>query len=279
MAPAFVPGRRGVVVGAALLVWCSSASAAAPTWSETVSAGMVSATLTTTYADAADVILRADDLELVVTHQGGGSPTRWRGAAFRPWGPDQAIVSRDGAVQLVDITGDGEAEVLVDIYTGGAHCCSVSYVAWRSDNSARYRMRGIRWGNSAASLSDLNGDGALEFVGVDDRFATAFGPYAVAEFPARVWSLAADGPTVTTRHYRPYAMAAMRSSWAMFLEHRRRGDPTTGALAAYLANASNVGGVAVSGGWGRARRVMGTSGARTVRAIERRLRGWGYRTR
>lgn len=279
MAPAFVRRRRGAVAGAAVLVWCSSASAVAPTWSETVSSGPVSATLTTTYGNAADAMLRADDLELVVTRQGGGTPAKWHGRAFAPWGPEQAIVSRAGAVRVVDVTGDGEAEVLVDIYTGGAHCCSVSYVAWRADRSPRYRMRGVRWGNIAPSLIDVNADGALEFVGVDDRFAYAFGPYAVAEFPARVWSLAKDGPAVTTPRYHSYAMAAMRSSWSIFLAHRRRGDPTMGALAAYLANASNVGGVAVRGGWARARRVTGASGTRTMRSIEHRLRGWGYRTR
>jgi hypothetical protein len=251
----------------------------APTWSETVNEGPVSATLTTTYADAADVILRADDMELVVTHQAGGPSATWRGRAFGPWGPEQAIVSRAGAVRLVDVTGDGESEVLVDIYTGGAHCCSVSYVAWRSQQPARYRMHGVRWGNIAPSLIDLNGDGVLEFVGVDDRFAYAFGPYAVAEFPARVWSLTQDGPTVTTPRFRPYAMASMRASWAVFLAYRRRGDPAAGALAAYLANASNVGGVALTGGWSRARRAMGATGTRTVRTIGRRLRGWGYRTR
>lgn len=279
MSPAFVRSRRGAVAGAVVLAWCSSAIAAAPTWSESVSVGPVSATLTTTYADVADVILRADDLELVVTHQAGGPATTWRGRAFGPWGPEHAIVSRAGAVRLVDVTGDGESEVLVDIYTGGAHCCSVSYVAWRPRHAARYRMQGVRWGNSAPSLIDLNGDGALEFVGVDDRFAYAFGPYAVAEFPARVWALTQDGPTVATRRFHSHAMASMRASWAVFLAYRRRGDPSAGALAAYLANASNVGGVALTGGWGRARRVMGTAGARTVRTIERRLRGWGYRTR
>lgn len=279
MAPAFVRRRfGGWMVVALVLIVSHHASAIVATWTETVSDGPLVATLTTTYFDQSDAFMHADDLQLVVQPAGGGPSAVWRGPAFAPWGPEDAIVARSGAIRLVDVTGDDEAEVLVDMYTGGAHCCAVSYLAWRARSPARYLFRGIRWGNVAPSLTDLDADGAREFVGVDDRFAYAFGPYAVAEFPARVWSLRRSGLTVTTARYHAFAVAAMRRSWAAILAHRRHGDPTTGAVAAYLANAANVGGVAVAGGWSRAGRLLGPRGAPTLRMVQRRLHSWGYRT-
>ncbi len=142
------------MVVALVLIVSHHASAIVATWTETVSDGPLVATLTTTYFDQSDAFMHADDLQLVVQPAGGGPSAVWRGPAFAPWGPEDAIVERSGAIRLVDVTGDDEAEVLVDMYTGGAHCCAVSYLAWRARSPARYLFRGIRWGNVAPSLTE-----------------------------------------------------------------------------------------------------------------------------
>ena len=35
---------------------------------------------------------------------------------------------RDTPLQVVDLDADGEPEVLVDAYTGGAHCCALTEI-------------------------------------------------------------------------------------------------------------------------------------------------------
>src|SRR5436190_4683039 len=89
-----------------------------------------------------------------------------------------ATLGRDAPqrIRARDLDGDGEPEVVVDLYTGGAHCCfysriyryaQPSYVALRHD-----------WGDLGYRLRDLDHDGVPELVSADDRFAYAFTAYA-----------------------------------------------------------------------------------------------------
>ena len=68
----------------------------------------------------------------------GGCPT---------WRP--LVGERDGPVRVLDLDGGGEAEVLVDLYTGGAHCCAYTLV-YRFDRvSGGYRKTLQFWGTPA----------------------------------------------------------------------------------------------------------------------------------
>ena len=66
--------------------------------------------------------------------------------------------------------------MLVDFYTGGAHCCFYSviyrYVGGRYVSSFHF------WGDPSYRLVDLNRDGRPDFRSADDRFAYAFSCFA-----------------------------------------------------------------------------------------------------
>ena len=79
-----------------------------------------------------------------------GSPARGRLHLRRPG-------KRDAPLQVVDLDADGEPEVLVDAYTGGAHCCALTEIL-RFDGAA-YAPAETTWGNFGYALKDLDGDG------------------------------------------------------------------------------------------------------------------------
>src|SRR3954463_2206659 len=76
------------------------------------------------------------------------------------------------ALTVRDLDGDADPEVLVDTYTGGAHCCIVTPIfRWAGDG---YRRLTGFFGNVGYTLDDLDGDGRPEFVTADDSFAYVF---------------------------------------------------------------------------------------------------------
>src|SRR5262249_2375862 len=73
-----------------------------------------------------------------------------------------------------DLDGDSEPEVMLQLDSGGAHCCSWTRVYRYA--GGRYSPVAHFWGNasSAPTLEDVDGDARPEFVSTDDRFAYDF---------------------------------------------------------------------------------------------------------
>src|SRR3954451_12120021 len=166
--------RSACLVVTCALIPAASAVAQVPAGSKTLSSGAVAATLTWEGTDsdivATDPHLRIDRggvtvLDVDLEHEcqlcnGVGAP--------------------ESALHLTDLDADGEPEVLVDLYTGGAHCCATTLI-WFVDGS-RYRRRVLGLGDQGYRLKDLDADGQPEIVTADDRFAYAFTAFAYSWF-------------------------------------------------------------------------------------------------
>lgn len=96
-----------------------------------------------------------------------------------------------GALSGSDITGEGDPDLVVEEYSGGAHCCGGTYVLSLGASVRRLRIPCPPRGNAsrlgpdpgiASGFHDLDGDGVFEFVTWDDSFQYEFGSYA--ESPA-----------------------------------------------------------------------------------------------
>src|SRR3954453_8526818 len=156
---------RAALAVLALLLLPTNAAAA----SRTATLGQVSATITWTTGGGL-----ARDLHVSIARAGATLV-------------DQPVAPDDGGpgvgpwargVRVADLDGDGEPEVLVDAYTGGAHCCEVTTLWWF--DGAGYQAVRHDWGNSTYRL----GGGLL--VGSDDAFDYAFTAYAFSRPPVEI---------------------------------------------------------------------------------------------
>jgi hypothetical protein len=90
-------------------------------------------------------------------------------------------------LRIIDLDGDKEPEILLDIFSGGAHCCSYSTIYKYDPLQDIYTTFIHNWRDTGYRLSDLNGNGSLEFVSRDMRFAYHFSSFAASRFPSRIW--------------------------------------------------------------------------------------------
>ena len=140
-----------------------------------------------------------------------------------------------------DLDGDGEPEVLAELYSGGAHCCTRSVIARWDPAAATYRADVRDWGDATWRLTDLDRDGVPELVSWDGRWAYWGGSYAGGAFPLQVWSFRGGTLVDVTRAF-PAALRRDQGRHLIgFRQLRRNGDTGKGPLAAYVADAYGLG--------------------------------------
>jgi hypothetical protein len=207
------------------------AAASAANKTETASSGAVSVTLTYktgTYAlDVSDVRIAIARSGSTVFDQAVAEPCNQ--CAVVPAG----LSSGGSSLTIRDLDGDGEPEVLFDIYTGGAHCCSYTWI-YRYTGST-YSGTPATWGDAGYTLADLNGDGVPELRSFDDRFAYEFTDYADSAFPPAIWSYRAGTLTDVTRSFPAIVAADAKRDLRLYKRARHRRD-MRGVVAAYVAD-------------------------------------------
>jgi subtilisin-like proprotein convertase family protein len=137
-----------------------------------------------------------------------------------------------------DLDADGEPEVLVDLYTGGAHCCFYT-VVFRWDGQ-HYRGSPILWGDPGYELRDLNHDGRPELVTADDRFAYTFTYYAASVLPIRILHYDHGRFVDATGEFPALVRSEAAELRSEYLKARGPED-VRGILAAYLADEYRLG--------------------------------------
>jgi hypothetical protein len=151
--------------------------------------------------------------------------------------PDDPGTPNDPAaasmVKVADLDGDGEPEVLVDTFSGGAHCCLTTRLL--SFNGTGYTPKDINYRDAGYQLKDADGDGRFELVGQDPIFAGAFTAFAGSALPPQV--LAVDhGNVVDVTRKHPKLIRADAATLLKDLRKAKRGDDVRGVLAAYVAD-------------------------------------------
>lgn len=168
-----------LVAALTLALPAASATAAGPQ-TETADAGAVHAELTWTASDDGPPYATGDQ-HLVISNAGAVIV-------------DETIPSKDfltpgGAVEdrsslhAEDFDGDGTVEVVLEEYTGGAHCCLEAWVYSGASPRVEHDFR-----DAGFDYEDIDGDGTAEFVSSDARFAGAFTSYAGSEFPLQAFA-------------------------------------------------------------------------------------------
>lgn len=149
------------------------------------------------------------------------------------------IAGPRSAVHVRDLDADGEPEVFVDLFTGGAHCCwSTVFFVLRADH---YRARLASWGNGFYRVEDLNGDGRMELTGDDDRFAEEFTAYAMSWRPPMVHQLVGQKLVDTTRSFPSLIVKDIADIDATLPKARKEGGDPRGLIAARMADLALLG--------------------------------------
>jgi hypothetical protein len=198
-----------------------------------------------------------------------------------------SIVPSQKAVQVVDFAGSGEPDVLVSLYTGGAHCCSVAQVFTYEAKSNSYTMAEHDFGDPGYRLERLSSDGAREFVTADDSFAFAFTDFADSGLPVQVLRLQGHSFDNVTRQF-PGLVKADAKQWLTAFRRMARThyQDTVGVVAAWAADEYTLGRVAQAKSFlvaqARAGRLNGAlapssaGGLHFVSRLEAFLRRHGY---
>lgn len=105
------------------------------------------------------------------------------GTCFLSGAPSDA-----SALQVLDLDGDVEPEVVAPAYSGGAHCCTIATILSFQPASGTYLRTTREFGDAGYSIEDLDNDTRPEFVSADFRFAYRFSSYAESGMPVVVLS-------------------------------------------------------------------------------------------
>lgn len=150
--------------------------------------------------------------------------TVWPGFA----GPNRKPV----AVRRLDASA--EPEVLVDLFWGGAHCCTWTRVYRYRPATGTYVASQHLWGDPGYVLRTIGGRPV--FVTGDDAFAYAFTDYADSPLPVQLWAWHTGRFENVTRHYPAQIRADARRLATGIRQARARHGELRGLLAAWTAD-------------------------------------------
>src|SRR6185437_12593990 len=68
------------------------------------------------------------------------------------------------SVHVIDLDDTGQPNVVLDLYTGGAHCCTIEQVFTFDPGTMTYDVTKRNFGDPGTRIEDLKHDGHFEFV-------------------------------------------------------------------------------------------------------------------
>jgi hypothetical protein len=145
-----------------------------------------------------------------------------------------------GSVALRDLDADGKPEIVVQSFSGGAHCCTHTTIYGFDGDRVQTTETGPL-NSSGGEFKDLDGDRTLEFVTVDNAFLYAFSSYAGSFPPDAIFAYQNGKLVDVTRRYPKLLRGRL---WEMFKAVRRSQKEdyeVNGVLAGYVAQKILVG--------------------------------------
>jgi hypothetical protein len=274
-----------VLLAALLLGACATPAQAAGVAQKTVRATQGTVVATLSYQQGSDSFGNATfaNLRLQISRVGAAVYERPVSSRYCESSCDpEAFGASPLAVK--DLEGNGQSEVVLDLNTGGAHCCTVVQVFSYDAHVSSYRLLERNFGDPGALLTDVAGDGHLEFESADDRFAYAFTSFAYSALPPQIWRLRKGRFVDVTRAFAKVVAADAKHQFKSFLANRAQGLGL-GYIAAWAADECLLGRHALASATlareARLHRLrsgdgLSPGGGAFVKKLERFLRKNGY---
>ena len=146
------------------------------------------------------------------------------------------------AVQVVDLEHTGDPDVVLDLYSGGAHCCTVVQVFSLDPGTMTYVQDRASLRRSRRSDRRPEPRRAFEFLTADDSFAYEFTDYAASGLPIEILTFAGGHFTDVTRTY-PRPRGQGRQVWLKAFKGMARDhySDSVGVIAAWAADEDLLG--------------------------------------
>jgi hypothetical protein len=187
------------------------------------------------------------------------------------------------SARVLDVDSNGTPDVVLGLYTGGAHCCYVDQVYTLDPTTMTYVKQEHFFGDAGAAIKDLHHDGHIEFVSTNDAFYYQFGSFADSGAPVQIWAFANHAFVDVTRKFPEVIRKDAAQWWRLFTHHY---DAGRGLIAPWAADQDLLGHfsqvkktLARQSRLGHLRSgpIGGPSGNRFVAALQKFLHQQGYR--
>ena len=147
-------------------------------------------------------------------------------------------IAGNPVLRIADLEHDGSPDVILNLYSGGAHCCSITQVYRYDPGSQSYAMVQHDFADPGSLLRTLGG--ADVFFSADDRFAYAFTSFAYSGLPLAIWSFATGRFVDVTARFPAQLAADAARQYHAYLANRRHGFGL-GFIAAWAADEDLLG--------------------------------------
>lgn len=209
--------------------------------------------------------------------------SEWCGKECSP----NVIVGARKVVHIVHLQPKGLPSVVLDLYSGGAHCCAIEQVYSFKPNSATVEKTEHNFGDPGVQLVKLGANGSFDLLSADDTFAYAFTDFAASGLPIELLSFSHDAFHNITRSF-PDLIAKDANQWmsAFRAQASTRYQDSVGVVAAWAADEDMLGHSAAVAGFLANQAKAGhlnsalspdtPSGQKYVIALQNFLRKHGY---
>ncbi|HTX11318.1 MAG TPA: hypothetical protein VME22_22040 [Solirubrobacteraceae bacterium] len=151
-------------------------------------------------------------------------------------------ITGKSAVEVVDVEHTGQPDVVLDLYSGGAHCCTIVQIFSFDPGTMTYVKTERNFGDPGVRISDLRHNGRFEFVTADDSFAYEFTDYAGSALPLEILSFSNRHFTNVTDSY-PRLVAKEAALYLKFFKEdaSTHYQDSVGLAAAWAADEERLG--------------------------------------
>jgi hypothetical protein len=153
-----------------------------------------------------------------------------------------STVATQPSVHVLDLEHTGQLDVVLDLFSAGAHCCSIEQIFSFDPAAMTYVKTERNFGDPGERIVDLGHTGRYEFLTADDNFAYEFTDYAASGMPIQILSFANRHFTDVTRSY-PGLIRKDAARWLRFFRMMKRYHyvDTVGLIAAWAADEDRLG--------------------------------------
>ena len=144
-------------------------------------------------------------------------------------------------LHIVHLSSSGDAAVVLDLFSGGAHCCAIEQV-FSIGATSHVTRREHNFGNPGVRLVKLGSGATTYFLSANDAFAYEFTDYAASGMPIEILSFSHSSFHNVTKNF-PRLIAGDAAQWmrAFKSQASSKYQDSVGVIAAWAADEDMLG--------------------------------------